>query len=148
MDERRVDLRRDPPTDLTDVGEDAGLVARIRDEIQGAGPMPFARFMELALYDPDGGYYRGADARPGRGGDFITAPELHPIFGATIGTGLHEIWERLDKPRPFVIREHGAGTGALALAVLGGLDDPAFRTAIRYDPVEVDPRRVTTFVER
>ena len=40
--------------------------------------------MELALYDPDGGYYRAADARPGRGGDFLTAPELHPIFGETL----------------------------------------------------------------
>ena len=49
--------------------------------------MPFARFMELALYDPDGGYYRSAEARPGRAGDFLTAPELHPIFGATLATG-------------------------------------------------------------
>ena len=43
--------------------------------------MPFARFMDLALYDPAGGYYRSAEPRPGRAGDFITAPELHPIFG-------------------------------------------------------------------
>ena len=76
--------------------------------------MPFVRFMELALYDPDGGYYRSAEARPGRGGDFLTAPELHPIFGASLAAGLREIWDRLGRPDPFVIREHGAGTGALA----------------------------------
>jgi SAM-dependent MidA family methyltransferase len=147
MDEHRVGLRREPPTDLSEVGEDAALVARIRDEIRAGGPMPFARFMELALYDPDGGYYRAADARPGRGGDFLTAPELHPIFGETLSMGLHEIWERLGRPAPFTIRERGAGTGALAAAVLGAVDDPAFRAAIRYQAVEVDPRRLAAFTE-
>jgi SAM-dependent MidA family methyltransferase len=144
----RAGIRRDPPTDLSDVGEDGGLVERIRDEIRRDGPMPFARFMELALYDPDGGYYRADAARPGREGDFLTAPELHPIFGATLSTGLHEIWERLGRPDPFVIREHGAGTGALALSALGAVDDPAFRAAIRYQPTEVDPRRLTAFTDR
>ena len=43
------------------------MAARIRDEIRATGPMPFARFMHLALYDPEGGYYRSADAKPGRG---------------------------------------------------------------------------------
>jgi len=104
--------------------------------------MSFARFMDLALYDPDGGYYRSGEARPGRAGDFLTAPELHPIFGATIATGLREIWDRLDHPDPFVVAEHGAGTGALALGILGAIDDPAFRAALRYRPVEVDPRRI------
>jgi SAM-dependent MidA family methyltransferase len=144
----RAGVRREPPTDLSDVGEDAGLVARIRDEIRREGPMPFARFMGLALYDPDSGYYRAETARPGREGDFLTAPELHPVFGAALSTGLHEIWERLGRPDPFTIREHGAGTGALALSVLGAVEDPAFRAAIRYQPVEVDPRRVTAFAER
>ncbi len=79
----RAELRREPPADLSDVGSDEALVDRIRDEIRRTGPMPFARFMELALYDPEGGYYRGPAARPGRAGDFLTAPELHPIFGAS-----------------------------------------------------------------
>ena len=47
------------------VGQDEELVARIRDEIARDGPITFARFMELALYDPDAGYYRGEAARPG-----------------------------------------------------------------------------------
>ncbi len=92
MDPLRPELRRSGPTDLSDVGEDVALLERIRDEIRGGGPMPFARFMELALYDPEGGYYRAADARPGRGGDFVTAPELHPIFGETLAAGIAEIW--------------------------------------------------------
>jgi SAM-dependent MidA family methyltransferase len=98
--------------------------------------MPFARFMELALYDPDGGYYRAADARPGRGGDFLTAPELHPIFGEMIGRAVADAWEVLGQPHPFVVQEYGSGDGALALAMLPGLPPE-----IVYDPVEIDPRR-------
>ena len=131
MTEPRVELRREPGPDLDAVGEDVALIARIRDEIRRAGTMPFARFMDVALYDAEGGYYRSAEARPGRAGDFLTAPELHPIFGATLATGLLEVWERLGRPDPFVIREHGAGSGALALGILGGIADPAFLAAIR-----------------
>lgn len=145
--ERGVHLRREPGPDLDAVGEDSDLVQRIRDEIATTGPMPFARFMALALTDPEGGYYRASDARPGRGGDYLTAPELHPIFGATLATGLAEIWERLARPAPFTIREHGAGTGALAVAILDAIDDDAFRQAIRYEPIDVDPRRLEAFRE-
>jgi SAM-dependent MidA family methyltransferase len=135
--ELRPELRRDAPADLSDVAEHAALAARIRDEIRRGGPMPFARFMELALYDPDGGYYRSADARPGRSGDFLTAPELHPIFGATLARAVEEAWETLGAPDPFVVREHGAGQGALAIAML-----PSLPAAVRYSPVEVDERRL------
>ena len=115
-------LRREPPIDLEEVGENDVLAARIRAEIEAAGPMTFARFMELALYDPDGGYYRGAEPRPGRSGDFLTAPEAHPIFGQAVANQLVEVWERLDRPAPFVVREHGAGSGTLAEAVLRRLE--------------------------
>jgi SAM-dependent MidA family methyltransferase len=106
--------------------------------------MPFARFMEVALYDPDGGYYRAADARPGRGGDFVTAPELHPIFGETLADGIAEIWRGLGEPDPFVVREHGAGDGALAVPLLqtAVAANPQLGRALRYRPVEVDPRRI------
>jgi SAM-dependent MidA family methyltransferase len=139
----RPELRRDAPTDLTDVAEHPALAARIRDEISRTGPMPFARFMELALYDPDGGYYRSAEARPGRGGDFVTAPELHPIFGEVLAGAVEEAWVTLGRPEPFVVREHGAGEGALALAML-----PSLPPAIRYAPVEADDRRLEALGER
>jgi len=143
-------FRREPPVDLETVGEDAGLVARIRGEIGANGPMTFARFMELALYDPDGGYYRAAEARPGRAGDFLTAPEAHPIFGHAIARQLAEAWDRLGRPDPFVVREHGAGTGSLAEAILRGLaaDASPLLEAIRYQAIEVDPRRVDSFASR
>lgn len=144
----RPELRRAGPTDLADVGEDVGLLERIRAEIRRAGPMPFARFMALALYDPDGGYYRSVDARPGRGGDFLTAPELDPVFGESLAVGIAEAWERLDRPEPFVVREHGAGEGALAATILGWAADRPLGAALRYQAVEIDERRLTGLRER
>ena len=143
-------LRRVPAADPREIGEDAALAARIRGEIEANGPITFARFMELALYDPDGGYYRSAEAHPGRAGDFLTAPELHPIFGDAVAAQLAEVWERLDRPDPFTVAEHGAGTGALAEAVLRRLDrsGSALLGVVRYIPVEIEPRRVTTFTDR
>jgi SAM-dependent MidA family methyltransferase len=141
--EPRPEIRRQAPIDLSDLREHAGLAERIRREIEGRGPIPFARFMDLALYDPDGGYYRSAEARPGRGGDFLTAPELHPIFGEVIARAVTEVWEGLGRPDPFLIREHGAGAGALAVPMLIAL--PA---AIRYDPIDVDDRRIETLRSR
>jgi SAM-dependent MidA family methyltransferase len=112
--------------------------------------MTFARFMELALYDPDGGYYRGAESRPGRSGDFLTAPEAHPIFGQAVANQLVEVWERLDRPAPFVVREHGAGTGTLAEAILHRIERarPELLAVLRYVPVEIDAQRIKAFGER
>ena len=143
-------LRREPAPDLDAVGEDAGLVARIHAEIGASGPIPFARFMDLALYDPEGGYYRGDAARPGRDGDFLTAPEAHPIFGAALARGVDEVWQRLGRPDPFVLREYGAGTGTLAAAILDGLEAAGSDLAriLRYQPVEVEPRRIDAIVAR
>ena len=137
-------VRREPGPDLDAVGQDQELVARIHAEITRAGPITFARFMELALYDERGGYYRAEAARPGRNGDFLTAPETHPIFGAALARGLTEVWERLGRPEPFVLREYGAGTGTLALAVLDALlkSRSDLTEALRYDPIELESRRI------
>ena len=144
----RPELRRDRPPDLSDVVEHPALAARIRDDIRLSGPMPFSRFMELALYDPEGGYYRSADARPGRGGDFLTAPELHPIFGEMLARGVAQTWEALGWPEPFVLREHGAGEGALAITMLGSLRGTALGAVVRYQAIEVDERRLGRLRDR
>ena len=143
-------LRRDPLPDLDAVGEDEGLVARIHEEIARDGPITFARFMDLALYDPDGGYYRAEAARPGRDGDFLTAPEAHPIFGAALSRAVADAWDRLGRPDPFTIREYGAGTGTLAAAILDGLarERPDLGSVIRYEPTEVEPRRLGAVAAR
>jgi SAM-dependent MidA family methyltransferase len=133
-----------------DVGDEPALVERLRDEIRASGPITFARFMERALYEPGLGYYTGGDAGPGRTGDFLTAPETHPIFGWALARQLEEFWDVLGRPTPFVVREHGAGSGALAMAILDGLarDKSTLRDAIRYEAVEVDERRLDEFRER
>jgi SAM-dependent MidA family methyltransferase len=143
-------LRREPGPDLEAVGQDEELAGRIRAEIELTGPITFARFMELAMYDPNGGYYRAEAVRPGRDGDFLTAPETHPIFGAALARGLIEVWERLDRPEPFVLREYGAGTGTLALAILAGLahDASPLAGSLRFEPVEVEARRIETIGAR
>ena len=143
-------IRRDPVPDLDAVGQDEDLVARIHEEIARDGPITFARFMDLALYDPDGGYYRAEAARPGRDGDFLTAPEAHPIFGAALARAVADAWDRLGRPETFVLREYGAGTGTLALAILDGLaaEHPDLAARLRYDPIEIEPRRLAAIATR
>jgi len=133
-----------------DGASDPDLVARICGEIAATGPITFARFMELALYDPEGGYYRAAAERAGRTGDFLTAPEAHPIFGRALARQLEETWERLDRPRPFVVREYGAGSGALAAALLAELDREggAAGGVTIYEPVEINAHRREQLGER
>lgn len=120
------------------------LLARIVDEIRASGPMTFARFMALALYDPEAGYYTAAAGGPGRSGDFLTAPEGHPIFGWALARQAEEVWKRLGRPARFVIREHGAGTGALGLAILDGLrrSGSPLAVAVRYQAAEASPARL------
>jgi len=147
--ESRPALRPVPAADI-DVGSAPQLVDRIREEIVRDGPVTFARFMDLALYDPADGYYRSADVRPGRPGDFLTAPETHPIFGWALARQVEDVWQRLGRPAPFVVREHGAGAGTLAEAVLGRLrrDGSTLVDVVRWQPVEVDGRRVDELVAR
>lgn len=110
------------------------LVAAIRDELLATGRMPFARFMELALYHPRYGYYLAPESRPGRGGDFLTAPELSPFFGRCLARQLRELWEHLGAPTPFTVLEYGAGGGRLAHDILVGARAEAsdFARALRY----------------
>jgi SAM-dependent MidA family methyltransferase len=124
--------------------------AAIRAEITRRGPIPFSDFMALALGDPAGGYYTATAARPTRGGDFLTAPELHPIFGAVLGRQVAEAWERLGRPEPFTLLEYGAGAGTLALAILAGLRDDGspLVPALRYAPVELNEHRLAELRER
>ena len=143
-------FRRDPLPDPEAVGEDEILVERLRLEIRRSGPITVARFMERALYEPGHGYYRRPDPGPGRRGDFLTAPEAHPIFGAVLGRLVEQAWDALGRPDSFTVTEPGAGTGALAAGLLGGLRDlgSPLLGAIRYRPVEVEPARLTALGAR
>lgn len=92
----------------------------IRAEIVAAGGrLPFDRFMDLALYAPGLGYYVAGAAKLGAAGDFVTAPEVSPLFGACLAVQVAEVLERLGGGD---ILELGPGTGSMAVQVLSGLN--------------------------
>jgi len=135
---------------------DPRLVERIAGEIRRDGRMTFARFMTIALYDAEAGYYTanrhapGSETGPGRAGDYLTAPEGHPIFGWAMARHLESVWIALDRPARFVVREHGAGTGALAAGVLDGLrrSGSPLLEAVRYQAADASPARLEILRER
>jgi SAM-dependent MidA family methyltransferase len=92
------------------------LTDLIRAEINRAGgAIPFARFMELALYAPELGYYSAGKHKFGAAGDFVTAPELGPVFAQCLARQCAEILGALSNGD---ILEVGAGSGALAMQLL------------------------------
>lgn len=91
----------------------------IMDEIKAKGPIPFARFMELALYAPGYGYYVGGKEKLGSKGDFVTAPEISSLFSICIARQCVQVLKGLNSG---VILELGAGTAALCIALLQELE--------------------------
>jgi SAM-dependent MidA family methyltransferase len=134
------------PTSAPGAKPDTPLAAIVREEIAAAGGrITVADFMALALYHPVHGYYLGPERRPGRGGDFLTAPETHAFFGITIARQIAEMWERLDRPAGFTIREYGAGVGGFAYDILAGLSEvaPDLARTVAYRLIEPNPHRRT-----
>jgi len=124
--------------DFEPTTENAALVELLRRRIDGEGPITFHDFMETVLYHPQLGYY--ATRQPmGREGDYLTSPEVHPIFGALVGKQVAQLWELLGCPEAFDLVEQGAGTGLLARDILrwGARRAPDFAHAVRYRIVEI-----------
>jgi SAM-dependent MidA family methyltransferase len=97
-------------------------------EIQSAGPIPFHRFMETALYHPQHGYYRRHRDPFGRQGDFFTAEQIQPVFGILIASRIRKLFREMGEPPHFTVVELGAGRGEMADAL----------SEWRYIPVEID----------
>ncbi len=97
------------------------------------GALRFDEFMSVALYGERGFYMRSG--RAGRRGDFITSPEVGPLFGAVIARACDSWWRELGSPDSFTVLEVGAGPGTLARAVIAA--KPACSNALRYVAVEV-----------
>ena len=95
---------------------------------------PFSVFMKDALYGPNGFYIRGSRAGR-RGGDFITSPEVGPLFGTVIAGYLDDCWEKLGSPSKFDVVECGAGSGTLARSILAA--KPRCLQTLNYVAVEV-----------
>ncbi len=111
------------------------LVERIRLE----GPIPFAAFMDWALFDPEGGYYASGRVQVGEDrGDFTTAPHLTPVFARCLSRLAVRLDEALGHPSPFVLIEGGPGEGRLAADLLDALRvrEPRLYDRLRYAPDE------------
>lgn len=92
------------------------LIALIRAEIAGQGPMPFSRFMERCLYAPGFGYYSAGTTKFGAAGDFVTAPELGSLFAQCVADALTPCLRELGSDAEFC--ELGGGSGAFAEAAM------------------------------
>lgn len=108
------------------------MLSAIAAAIEREGSIGFDRYQELALYGPGGFFDAGAGA--GRRSDFLTSPEVGPLFGEVVARALDRWWEDLDRPDPFVVVEAGAGVGRLAVSILAA--GPHCASALRYVLVE------------
>lgn len=105
---------------------EAGLI--LREEISRSGPIPFRRFMEVALYHPACGYYHSHRDPFGKEGDFYTAEQIQPVFGILMRRLIEAYRERMGAPEEFSVVELGAGRGEMA---------PAFAD-VHYHAIDLD----------
>ena len=119
--------------------------AIVRAEVARRGPLPLEEVVDLALYHPDVGFYSRV-GQAGRDGDFLTSPEVGPLFGAVVARALDTWWQAAGAPHPFVVVEAGAGPGSLARSVLAAR--PACAAALRYVLVERSAAQRARHAER
>lgn len=104
-------------------------------------PVPFDEFMREALYGASGFYTRPDGGHAGRRGDFLTSPEVGPLFGAVIAKYLDAEWARIGRPDKFTVVDAGAGPGTLARSVTAAR--PECADALDYVAVEVSSSQRT-----
>ncbi len=117
------------------------LRRRIEEEIRRGGPIPFSRYMELCLYEPELGFYSRAREVFGKAGDFYTASDVHAVFGRLLARQFEEMWRTMGSPDRLEVVELGPGRGLFALDVLdwAGKKWPEFFAALHYRLVESSP---------
>jgi SAM-dependent MidA family methyltransferase len=113
----------------------------LREISASGGAIPFRRFMELALYHPDHGYYASGRAMVGKDGDFFTSVSVGSIYGRLLASVCREVWERLEKPSRFTIVEQGANDGSMARDMLQEIHEreDSFAKAVQFVIVEPFP---------
>ncbi|MGC2552832.1 MAG: SAM-dependent methyltransferase [Candidatus Sulfotelmatobacter sp.] len=117
------------------------LRRKIEEEIRTLGPIPFSRYMEICLYDPELGYYSRNGEQFGKAGDFYTSSDVHAVFGRLLARQFEEMWRALGSPRNIDLIELGPGRGLFAQDVLGWSEKkfPDFFRSLRYVLVESSP---------
>jgi SAM-dependent MidA family methyltransferase len=102
----------------------------VRERIARQGPVPVSEVIETALYHPRTGFYETGGSAGRRSGDFLTSPEVGPLFGAVVARALDGWWHGWGEPDPYVVVEAGAGPGALARSILAAR--PGCAPCLRY----------------
>ena len=117
------------------------LHQKIEQEIRERGPIPFSRYMEVCLYDPEYGYYSRNAEQFGKAGDFYTSSDIHAVFGRLLARQFDEMWRALGSPERIDLVELGPGRGLFAQDVLGWSEKkfPDFFHALLYVLVESSP---------
>lgn len=113
----------------------------IEQEIAARGPIPFSRYMNLCLYDPEHGYYSRNAEQFGKAGDFYTSSDVHAVFGRLLARQFDEMWRALGSPGELTLVELGPGRGLFAQDVMDWSEKkfPDFFRALRYVLVESSP---------
>src|SRR2546427_1354357 len=96
---------------------DSDLQQLISERIQRDGPITFAEYMRMALYEPEYGYYMTGAAKMGWEADYFTSTDVSSLFANCMGRQLFAMWEKLKRPGHFIALEQGAGRGHLAEGV-------------------------------
>ena len=114
------------------------LRRKIEAEIREHGAIPFSRYMEMCLYDPELGYYSRNASQFGKAGDFYTSSDVHAVFGRLLARQFEEMWRVLGSPEHITLLELGPGRGLFARDVLDWSQKkfPDFFRALRYVLVE------------
>jgi SAM-dependent MidA family methyltransferase len=114
------------------------LLDKIAGEIHERGPIPFSRYMEMCLYQPESGFYSRDIERFGKAGDFYTSSDVHALFGRLVARQFEEMWRVLGRPGPIQILELGPGRGLFARDVLEWSQKkyPEFYEAMHYSLCE------------
>src|ERR1700722_5963146 len=140
-------LRRDVYSHATRSGRASperlvnSLRRKIDQEIREHGPIPFSRYMELCLYEPELGYYSRNAEQFGKAGDFYTSSDVHAVFGRLLARQFEELWHALGSPEHIELIELGPGRGLFAQDVLDWSEKkfPDFFHALRYVLIERSP---------
>ncbi|PAW68106.1 MAG: hypothetical protein B9S30_06410 [Verrucomicrobiia bacterium Tous-C5FEB] len=117
------------------------LTEKILRQIDENGPLDFAAFMELALYEPALGYYASHARQIGRNGDFFTSVSTGPLFGELLARRFLRYWHEIGEPQKWRVIESGAHDGTLAFDILTAIDaiSPTAAAALEYaiaEPLE------------
>ena len=124
------------PANWRSEGEPPGEIEEFWRELAGTrDTVRFDEYVAGCLYHPLVGFY-SRSGRSGRDGDFLTSPEVGPLFGTLVARAVEAWWEQIGRPDPFAVVEVGAGRGTLAAEVLGEVGE-ACAEALRYRLVEV-----------